>query len=273
MAINGRLLLVAVLIAGFTVGMAFLLISFKVENTHRDLRHTRFELIARDVERVIEQNLLLGMNVDEMTTLPAALERRRLADSAILSIDVSDETGKLIYSTDANRVPGPSAVMPPSWLAAIRQQRILQTKKNTALLWRLAGDSESVAGTSAENSFGITKSFVAVRYTGAEGVTAREALREALLPIAWATFAATAVALFSIMLLLARRFNTDTALAHQYLTRSGGSAPPPPPRDGWETILPPLQQRFADADAALADWQRLVTVPGPKPGPTAGPSK
>ena len=189
-AFYGKLLLLAVTIAGFTIGMAFLLITFKVDNTQGDLRHGRFDLIARDVDRVVEQNLLLGMTVDEMTALPPLLARRQLADAGIVSIDVADETGRIVYSSDTASV---NREMPLSWRAAIRQQQILQANKSANRIWRVKDDAQNVAGAIVDNSFGVTKGYVAVRYTGTEGVSARTTLRETMLPVVLVVFAVSAV--------------------------------------------------------------------------------
>ncbi len=246
-----KLLLLAVAIAGFTVGMAFLLITFKVENTQRDLRHGRFDLIARDIDRVVEQNLLLGMTVEEMTTLPALLARRQLADAGIIAIDVANEAGRIVYSSK----PGGSDVeLPTSWRAAIRQQQILLANKSTSRTWRIKDDAENVAGTTVDNSFGITKGYVAVRYTGAEGVSARDALREAMLPVVLAVFAVSACVLFIILLLLARRFDRDAASAVKLVQVATPTPASGPTSTEWRSRLDPLAQRFDHAEAGLAGW-------------------
>jgi hypothetical protein len=250
-AFYGKLFLLAVAIAAFTVGMAFLLITFKVENTQRDLRHGRFDLIARDVDRVVEQNLGLGMSMDEMTTLPAVLARRRLADAGIAAIDVADRNGRIVYSSDATAVGND---IPPSWRAAIRQQQILQTNKSTSRTWRIKDDAENIAGSTIDNSFGVTQGYIAVRYTGAEGVSAREALREAMLPVVMTVFAATTLVLFGILSVLARRFERDTASAAAYAQGATDTDVVMPEPNEWRVHLDPLAARFDAAETALAQW-------------------
>jgi hypothetical protein len=254
-AVYGRLFLLAVLVASFTIGMTLLLITFKLENTQRDLRHGRFELIARDLDSVLEKNLLLGINLDEMTTLMPVLERRRQVDSAILSIDVSDTAGKLLYSTDVSRLgAGAAATFAPTWQTAIRQQRVLQS--TIPLIWRVRGEIENVAGTSIENSFGVTQGYIAVRYAGDDVTQSGAALRASLRPVAWMAFAATAVAVFLTMAFLTRRFDANARRAITYLTTQPHDAPDDSVllRGGWEPLLAPLRRRVDEAEAALLAW-------------------
>ena len=95
-----KMFILSVSIAAFAVGMTYLLVLFKVQGTHRDLRHGRFELIAKEIDRIVERSMALGLNFSELSSLPQAMQRRQQADSAISRIDILDAQGKTIYSTE-----------------------------------------------------------------------------------------------------------------------------------------------------------------------------
>ncbi len=248
-AIYRKLFVLAILIAAFAVGMTFLLVSFKVENTHRELRHGRFDLIARDIDRVIEQNFSLGMNFSELTTLRVALDARKQADRAIFSIDVFDTTGVIAYSTEQDRI---GQKTPHDWMKVIRQQQNLKANVLSNLIWRAWGEKESVAGTVVSNSFGQLKGYVAVRYSAAEERDAREQMRAGLAPVALSTFIATTILLFVVMVVLAKRFDREVVQACDYLQTA---SVPPGLRSSWESLIAPVIARFDGARQALREWR------------------
>lgn len=253
-----RLAVLAALIASFTVGMSYLLTTFKVENTHRELRHARFDLAARDVDHVIEQSLALGMSFGDMTSLAAVLERRKTADSVIESIVIANRDGVIAYSTAAaaaTTAPAGSSLrvgepMPAAWRSAIQIERNRQTKRGAQYTWRVRGDETSVAGTAVINSFGIEEGYVAISYSGSGSNLIQTQMRDNLRPVAITMLPATAVAIFAIMALVAYLFSRATkrsAVAFSEVT--------PLPANSWLPFLGALDQRIRHASTALAAWR------------------
>lgn len=244
-----RLFLLACVIAAFTVGMTFLLISFKVEQSHRDIRHGRFGLVANEVDQIIEQSFALGMNFSSLNTITEALVRRGQVDSAIRSIDLFDTDGKILYSNLPERVNQQAA---PAWLASIRHQQTVGSKSANAFHWNFYGRDEAIAGTALNNSFGVLKGYVAVRYTTSEAVVMQQRFRTALAPVAWCAFGLTLFALFGIMALVAKRFQHEADVA----AAAVGGDESTPLRDGWNDLIVPLVERFQSAHTSLTLWRR-----------------
>ncbi|MBX9899974.1 MAG: MFS transporter [Burkholderiaceae bacterium] len=244
-----RLFLLACVIAAFTVGMTFLLISFKVEQSHRDIRHGRFSLVANEVDQIIEQSFALGMNFSSLNTITDALVRRGQVDNAIRSIDLFDTDGKILYSNLPERVNQQAA---PAWLASIRHQQTVGSKSANAFHWSFYGSDEAIAGTALNNSFGVLKGYVAVRYTTSEAIVMQQRFRAALAPVAWCAFGLTLLALFGIMALIAKRFQREADVA----AAAVGGDELAPLRDGWNDLIVPLTERFQSAHTSLILWRR-----------------
>lgn len=244
-----RLFLLACVIAAFTVGMTFLLISFKVEQSHRDIRHGRFGLVANEVDQIIEQSFALGMNFSSLNTITEALVRRGQVDNAIRSIDLFDTDGKILYSNLPERV---NQRVAPTWLASIRHQQTVGSKNANAFHWSFYGSDEAIAGTALNNSFGVLKGYVAVRYTTSEAIVMQQRFRAALAPVAWCAFGLTLLALFGIMALVAKRFQREADVA----AAAVGGDESTPLRDGWNDLIVPLVERFQSAHTSLILWRR-----------------
>jgi predicted MFS family arabinose efflux permease len=280
-----KLLLLASLIAAFTAGMSYLLISFKIENTHRELRHGRFDLISQDIDRIVEQSLTLGLDFRQIPTLPAALKSRLDADGALRGIDVLDKDGIVLYSTDTQRLRQ-SAIA--EWLAAMNAaSSAIASPKAGPAVWRVsAKDStgESVAGTNILNSFGQQIGFVAVRYSAREGAQAIQEMQSKLRPTMIAVFVVMFFFLFSLMAPVMRRFERATLNVAQAIGRDASmdvldaSATPwhrGQGGHGWQGWIEPVQLRIASAAADMRAWQQHVAshdlMPLPPPLPTTAP--
>lgn len=249
-ALYRRLAALAAIVTVFTVGMTVLLITFKVGNSYSELRHGRFELVAFEVDRMIERSLSLGMSFSELSTLAAALERRKEADDEIIAIDVADAAGRIAYSTDAARV---GQEIPSVWSAATRQQTVAHGKREAPLAWRLLDEEASVAGSVMRNSFGLALGHVAVSYSSVENRDMLQRFRADIQPVTLAAAVATGSLLFLFMVVLARRFERETARAGECVDTAHGADRL---RDGWNDLIGPTLACFAAAEGALANWRR-----------------
>lgn len=169
--LDARLLGLSACIAGFCTAMAFCLVMFKVEQVQRQAVHGRFDLMAREVAQVAERSLEIGLPLSGLHALPAVLARHSRADRRILSIDVTDRQGVLLYSSAASR----------------------------------AGEGrEAVARRTVENSFSVPQGYVAVRYDAGAG-GGQQALGRGLVALSLAVFALAAALLFLLLKLRAAR--------------------------------------------------------------------
>ena len=151
---RNRMIVVAVLVCGFAVGMAGLLNYFKYRSTVHRLVVDRILATGRSVENSIQSSMLLGLQFGDIGTLPGTLDREAATDDVITGIDVFNTNGAMLYSTDRKLV---SQLVPPDWLDAA------QRASNGG--WFVDGKRESAAGISIENNFGLTIGYLALRYS------------------------------------------------------------------------------------------------------------
>lgn len=237
-----RMIVVAVLVCGFAVGMAGLLNYFKYRSTALSIVHERLLVTGRSVENAIQSSLLLGLQFGDIGTLPGTLERERATDDLILGIDIFDMDGRMLYSTDRLRASRP---VPGGWLAAAKRAGSGQ--------WIADGTSESAVGISINNNFGLTIGYLALRYSN-ERVqrSAYQVGRE--LAVASLGIFAVAATLSSLALLgVMKRLSRDVAGVEAAL-RSGDPARATVAARG---PFAPSLKRFVvtvrDAETAIAD--------------------
>ena len=213
-----RMILVAVLVCGFAVGMAGLLNYFKYRSTAERLVHERLLVTGQAIENTIQSSLGLGLQFSDIGTLPATLERERATDDMILGIDVFDTSGALLYSTDRQRS---TRSVPSVWMEAI--------KKVGNKDWFVGDGADSAAGISVQNNFGLTIGYLALRYSDARLDSAVYAVGRELALIALAVFLVAAtlasLALIRVMNGLTRDVQAvKTALRTGDPVRSGSDA-------------------------------------------------
>jgi hypothetical protein len=200
------MIVVAVLVCGFAVGMAGLLNYFKYRTTMHRIVTDRILATGRSVEHSIQSSLLLGLQFGDIGTLPGTLERERTTDDVITGIDVFDTEGGVLYSTERERVAHPA---PAAWLAAAR-------KAGTGT-WFVPGAVESATGISIENNFGLTIGYLSLRYSN-ERVQASAHDAGLQLAVASLTVFAISAALSSFALLaVMRRLRRDVAAVESAL--------------------------------------------------------
>lgn len=195
-----QMILIAVLVCMFAVGMAGFLNFFKYRSNAERLIKERLVVTGTAIENSIRSSLSLGLQFADLGTLPNMLERERATDDLILSIEVFDTAGKPLYSTDRLRA---TRDVPAAWLAAARQ--------GSGDDWFVKSGTESAAGIAIENSFGMVIGYLALRYSEAQvGISTMAVARELALN-ALAVFVVAAalasLALSWVMNRLARDFD------------------------------------------------------------------
>ena len=112
------LALVVILAAG--VGMTTVLNAHMFERTLSDFLTSRFEFELNDVRQRIETQMDLGLALAELQSVPQELEEYLRADEQILSIEVFDDTGIVLFSTDPSFV---GDLVTEEWVTAWRASR------------------------------------------------------------------------------------------------------------------------------------------------------
>jgi hypothetical protein len=75
-----------------------------IRQSYLDMVGARLETVARRIGSDAEAALSIGIPLAGQATLPRLLQRERDADSILMSIDVTDTSGAVLYSSDPDRV-------------------------------------------------------------------------------------------------------------------------------------------------------------------------
>jgi hypothetical protein len=236
---RSRFVAVAAVVCLFATGMATFLNYYKYKSTLGEIVATRMLVIGLSIENSIQSSLALGLNFNELATLPALMERERLADKLIAGIDVFDAQGKVLYSTDAPRV---GSKVPAAWASAAAAPN----KDNE---WQVAEPDQLVAGIALQNNFNLTVGYLAMRYAREYVDSNVREMGMHLLAVGAAVFAA-AVALVSLLLTaFLRRYERDMRAIEARLAGSGEAAAVPA---AFAPALEELREAMGDAEAGLA---------------------
>jgi len=152
-----RMILVAVLVAGFAVGMAGLLNYFKYRAVAERILTERLAFTGQQIEHSIRASLALGLQLSELGTLPGTLQRLRATDDLLVGIDIFDTEGHPLYTTDQLRAARP---VPRAWIEAAQRAGANEE-------WVVRDDGEAAVGMDIQNEFGLTVGHVALRYSEA----------------------------------------------------------------------------------------------------------
>lgn len=148
-----QMILIAVIVTGFAVGMAGLLNYFKYRALADQLVTERLTFTGTQIENSIQASLALGLQFSDLGTLPGTLQRLRATDDLIQGIDIFDAEGKTLYSTDQLRNNRP---VPASWL-----HEALKPGNND---WVVRSARDAAVGSAIQTQFGVTVGHVAMRY-------------------------------------------------------------------------------------------------------------
>ncbi len=239
--IRVRFITVALVVSFFAVGMAAFLNYFKYKSTIGGIIKSRVLVVGRSIENSVQASLSLGMQFTELTTLPAQLQREKASDRLIQGIDVFDDTGQIIYSTEPSRV-GQRVLR--GWTDAASRAKSTE--------WNGEAPDEYVAGISLKNNFDLTVGYLALRYSRdyvdrAAAGAAREITLAAL-----GAFAGIALIAPLALIVVIRRFERDlltleTAASHL----EDRSQAAPVVGSAFDKAISHLRSSLREANAAL----------------------
>jgi hypothetical protein len=249
--IRVRLIVVALVVSFFAVGMAAFLNYFKYKSTISGIVKSRVLVIGRNIENSVQASLSVGMQFMEIGTMNALLSREKASDRLIRGIDVFDHTGQVIYSTDRARV------------SEGRSARTEAAARSKTTEWAQGRHRRVRGGISLKNNFDLTVGYHALRY-GAEEVdrAAKVAGREILLASIISFIGIALVAPLALIVVI-RRFERDlrtleTAASHL----EDRTEPPAPTGSAFDSSIGNLRTSLRDANAALDDLRaKLDSVP------------
>lgn len=146
-----------------------LLFSLALESVHvdseRELREGRFAYSLALLKQRVESPLSLGLEVESLDYLQQLLEAEAAADQDILSIDLFDSDGSLLFTTD--RV-GIRQAVPEGWLEATLDlptpDEAEQTPGSEAI-WHLEEHDGQALGVALHNDFGLVVGGLVLRHS------------------------------------------------------------------------------------------------------------
>ena len=205
-----RMIGVAVLVCGFAVGMAGLLNYFKYRATATSIVKDRLLVTGRSIDSSIQSSVALGLQFADIGTLTGTMQRERATDDLILSIDIFDNDGRMLYSTDSLRMDRP---VPAHWVEAAHK-----AKEDG---WFTEHQDESAAGMKIENNFGLTMGHLVLRYSNEKVEESMHAVGRQLALNSFLMFLASAGLSSLALLRVMGRLDRDIGAAEQAL-RVGG---------------------------------------------------
>jgi hypothetical protein len=125
-----------------------------VTRTYLDLARERFGFVLYDLKNTVEKNIGLGFDLADLKQLQGILEREKVRDDQILSIEVFDTAGVTLFSTDRGNI-GDAA--PDAWLRARAQAG--------GGGWRVVEREAIVLGTPLVNDFDRAIGSAALSYS------------------------------------------------------------------------------------------------------------
>lgn len=230
--------LLILLVLTFAIGMASILNYFKYENTLKKLQRSTFHLVAADVHESLQRSLALGGSLAETPTLQDLIERQRGASPLILSIDILDATGMIIFSTEAQRV---LTLAPAPWTKA--------GAASATGAWSVSDDRAFVIGRIVKNNFDIAVGGVALRYERAALDNKLAHMMLYLAGVGLVAMCAAGVLAFLGLLFLGGLIRRDFAVASSAFT---GNTPAPSRR------LTALEREMLAARAGIESAERAV---------------
>ena len=178
-----RLAWVVLAVCLFGALMSTLLTRAKLHDGLSQIIEARVLSGGRELARSVERAQGIGLRLSELDTLPALIERHRRADPLIGNIDVFDDGGRIISSSDHERAGRsiPDAVRRAARGAAEGS-------------WSVATDEGRVAGITLRTGYGLVIGHIGLQFAQGELGEAMAAADHSLMRHAVFSFGAAALA-------------------------------------------------------------------------------
>lgn len=149
MTLHTRLVGIAVLSVGALLALAFACGLAAADDLQRDVVQVRDTHLLQTVQGGAESRLVVGLAPDNLNGLQALIEREKAATPEILSIDLYDVKGVMLYSTERSSI---GLKVPPAWVERL----------SVSEAWRLDGPFDRTVGLRADDNIGEAALGVAV---------------------------------------------------------------------------------------------------------------
>ena len=135
--------------------MTGILSIYKFERTLANLLTSRFLFVVNDIRQKIETQMDLGLPLVDLQGVSGELDTYLNLDEQILSIEVFDETGNVLFSTDTSFV---GDLVSENWLVLWRTNRARE-------MWSALETDAGVVGVPLHNNLSQNVGSLALRYS------------------------------------------------------------------------------------------------------------
>lgn len=142
MKISSKALVSMILVLLIVMGLIFMMSYFKFQTTLATLIQNRLTVISITMGESIESAIDLGLGLGEMRTAEEVIARAKRDDPGIVSIQIFDDKGHILYSTQKEM----AGTKVPSYVLQAPEQ-------SDGRAWRLDKGNYFVNGVSLLNSF------------------------------------------------------------------------------------------------------------------------
>lgn len=245
-ATKPQMILIAVLVCMFAVGMAGLLNFFKYRSYAERMLNERLAVTGSAIENAIQSSMALGLQFSDLGTLPGTLDRERATDDLILSIEVFDIEGKPLYSTDRLRA---ARNVPTIWLEAARDAKGED--------WFVSSGTDSASGVAIKNNFGLPIGYLALRYSEEQVNNSHHAVARQLMLSTVVVFVVAATLASLALMAVMRRLSRDLDAVEAALRSADPVRPSAVVRNGpFGRALRQFFERVRGAEAEIALLRR-----------------
>ncbi|KJV10730.1 hypothetical protein VZ95_03020, partial [Elstera litoralis] len=218
-----------------------------VDKTYDRLAETRFLFVSQSLKTALELNIGLGFPLAELRVSQELIEREKADDDQILAIEVLDDSGRSLFSTDRGTV-GEEA--PADWSQAIQ---VMGGQR-----WTVIERDAIVIGVPIVNDFEKTVGYVALQYAKTYFDQRIDAFTESLTLWGIGIFAVLAL----VLLVSTMGFTAASAARPRALLAIfSGEAPPALNGDPLTHLAVAAQEKIESAaaylDSRAKDLQRL----------------
>jgi len=149
----GRIVATMAAICVFAVALTATLNFYKYDSTLSDMLRSRFTFLLRDMRNTLETGMNLGLPLRGLDNVPELIGGNAARNPDILSIEVFDPSGTVLFSTDTSFV---GDLVAATWLDCWH--------KSTQPIWSTRERDADTLGITLQNSLGQTAGAIALRY-------------------------------------------------------------------------------------------------------------
>lgn len=119
------------------------------ERVRAQISSSKDGYLLRNLRTAAEANVSIGLTLEQMDGMQGLIERERESAEGVLSVDVFNGSGVVVYSTDRSAVG--TAVATP-WVPFLARDQA----------WTIEGRGERVMGTRFDNDLGVAEGGIAI---------------------------------------------------------------------------------------------------------------